>query len=146
LKTEENQKLNICKWCLSMFLKRRSFDNDVENFNLKHFYEKNTSFFNFDTSALEKGEDAKINVYHAKWREISTRFKERGNYTCEDCGWKPKIREYQRFIHTHHQNRDKTNNRRENLKVLCIKCHSQVDRFHRQIQEGEEYKKFIGLN
>jgi hypothetical protein len=145
LKIEENQKLNICKWCLSIFLKRRSSDYAVENFNLKHFYDRNTSFFDFDTSALEKGEDAKINVYSQRWREISTRFKKRGNYTCEDCGWKPTVREHQRFVHSHHQNRDKTNNRRDNLKILCINCHSQVDEFHTQINKSDDYRAFMEL-
>jgi len=146
LKTEENQKLNICKWCLSMFLNNSyASDNDVENFNLKRFYEKNESFFDFDTSKLEKGEEAKINVYSQRWREISTQFKTRKDYTCEECGWKPNDSYEKRFVHTHHQNRDKTNNTKENLKVLCIECHSNVDGYHTQIKSSENYKEFIEI-
>ena len=143
LEENENQELNICKNCLSKFIHRYASDYDVENFNLKDFHRQNSSFFDFDTSSLEKGEDATPNEYSRKWNEISTQIKIRKNYTCEECGWKPKDRYQQRFIHTHHQNGDKTNNRKENLRVLCIECHSNVDIYHTQIKASSNYKEFI---
>ena len=141
-----NQKLYVCKNCLSKFLhKKYSSDMDVRNFNLQDFHKQNSSFFDFDTSSLEKGEDAKPNVYSRKWNQISTQIKIRKNYTCEDCGWKSTDRYQQRFIHTHHQNGDKTNNRKENLRVLCIECHSNVDGYHSRIKSNDNYQEFINL-
>ena len=139
------QKINICKNCLGIYLHRYASDYDVENFNLKDFHKQNSSFFDFDTSSLEKGEDAKPNVYSIKWNEISTKMKIKRDYTCENCGWRDKNEYLQRFIHTHHQNGDKTDNGKDNLRVLCIECHSNVDIYHARIKSSDYYKEFSEL-
>ena len=145
LEENRNQELNVCKNCLGKFINRYASDYDVENFNLKDFHKQNNSFFDFDTSSLEKGENAIPNVYSNRWTQISTQLKRKRKYICEKCTWKPQNIYQQRFIHTHHQNGDKTNNKNENLKVLCIKCHSEVDKFHTQIKKQESYKEFMNL-
>lgn len=146
LETRENQKLNICKNCLSKFSGRNyTSDNDVAHFELKKFYKQNSNFFDFDTSSIEKGEDAKPNVYSPKWTQISNQIKTKYDYTCQGCGWRPNTVYKKRFIHTHHQNGDKRNNKEDNLKVLCIKCHSNVDKFHTQIKSSDAYKEFLKL-
>jgi len=143
LEERKHQKLNICKICLGQFLHHYPSDYNVKNFNLINFHEQNHIFFDFDTSELEKSADARPNVYSERWREISTQFKIRKDYTCEKCGWRPNNSYQKRFIHTHHQNGDKTNNIKENLKVLCIECHSGVDEYHTQIKFQPNYKDFI---
>lgn len=144
LKTVENQKLNICKYCLKKFLSLNYVsDSDVSNFNLKYFHKQNRSFFDFDTSSMEKGEYAKANIYSRKWTEISNQIKSKRDYTCEECGWRPQNSYEKRFIHTHHQNGDKTNNNDDNLKVLCIKCHSNIDIYHKRIKSTSNYKEFL---
>jgi len=145
LEKREHQKLNICKNCLGQFLNHYASDEDVENFNLKEFHKHNSGLFNFDTSKLEKGEDATANIYSQRWNEISTQIKIKRDYTCENCGWKPNNAYQKRFVHTHHQNGDKTNNGKDNLKVLCIECHSNVDRYHTQIKSQSNYIEFIEL-
>jgi len=143
LEKREHQKLNICKNCLGQFLNHYASDDDVENFNLKEFHKQNSSLFDFETSELEKGEDAKANIYSQRWNEISTQIKIKKDYTCESCGWKPRNTYQKRFVHTHHQNGDKTDNGQENLKVLCIECHSNIDGYHTQIKSQNNYKEFI---
>ena len=146
LETVENQKLNICKYCLKKFLSTNYVsDSDVENFNLKDFHKQNRGFFDFDTSSLEKGEYAKANVYDKKWTKISNQIKNKRDYTCEICGWRPRNHYEKRFIHTHHKNGDKTNNNSDNLKVLCIKCHSDIDIYHKRIKYTSNYKEFLSL-
>jgi hypothetical protein len=148
LKQEPNQKLNICKNCLKKFLKlnnRYPTDREVREFNLKELYTQKQNFFDFDVSSLEKGEYAKANVYVKNWNKISTKIKEKREYTCQDCGFRPKDSYQKRFIHTHHINGDKQNNFEDNLRVLCIKCHSQVDEFHTRIKSNKDYKEFIEI-
>ena len=147
LEERENQKLNICKNCLGQFLNLNTYpsNDDVENFNLKNFHQQNSSFFGFDTSKLEKGEESTHNAYSEQWKEISTQFKTKKNYTCEKCTWKANNHSQKKFIHTHHQNGDKTNNGKDNLKVLCIECHSNVDEYHLQIKSQSNYRDFIQL-
>jgi len=146
LETREDQKLNICKNCLKRFLGKNFVSNyDVAHFDLKTFHQQKNSFFDFDTSSMEKGEEAKPNVYSRKWTHISNQIKTKYDYTCQECGWRPKTVYQKRFIHTHHQNGDKQNNGENNLKVLCIKCHSEVDVYHTRIQSSQNYKEFITL-
>lgn len=142
----ENQKLNICKNCLKKFLQTTfASDTDVATFKLKKFHQENNSFFKFDTSSLEKGEDAKPNVYSQQWSSISTQIKEKYDYTCQECGWKSNSSYENKYIHTHHQNGDKQNNYHDNLKVLCIKCHANVDNYHTRIKSSPNYKEFLKL-
>jgi hypothetical protein len=143
IKKEENQKLNICKNCLRRFLGRYPTEIDVRNFNLKEFHKKKANFFDFDTSNMEKGEFATPNIYSENWNIISKKVKEKRNYTCENCGFTPSNNYEKRFIHTHHINGDKQNNLEDNLKVLCIKCHSDIDIYHKRIKVSSNYKEFI---
>jgi len=145
LKIDENQKLNICKNCLKKFLHIQSAsDNDVKNFNLKKFYNQTGSFFDdIDVSNLEKGEYARANVYSKLWDKISKQIKIKKDYTCEKCGYKPKDEYDKRFIHTHHKNGDKQNNHEDNLQVLCIKCHAEIDLFHKRLKASRNYIEFI---
>lgn len=138
----KNQKLAICKNCLKLAIGRNS-DYDVANFNLKDFRDKNISVFsdNIDFDDFEQGEDVQANVYPQNWNSISKQIKELKNYTCEICNWNPKTDKGKRFIHTHHQNGDKTKNTPENLKALCIDCHSKQP-YHSQIQNLADYKTF----
>lgn len=147
LETRENQKLNICKNCLKKFLQiNYANDYDVINFKLKKFYQQESSFFDFDTSTMEKGEYAKANVYTRNWTQISNQIKIKHDYSCEECGFKPNDTYQKRFIHTHHQNGDKQNNSEDNLKVLCIQCHAKVDIYHTRIKSFSDYKEFLTIH
>lgn len=68
--------------------------------------------------------------YTRDWREISRHFREQHKYTCEKCGVQVSALD-SGFMHVHHRNGDKLNNRASNLQCLCIKCHSEIDDTHR---------------
>lgn len=70
--------------------------------------------------------------YVRDWQKISEAKRELENYTCECCGFKAKTIFDRRFIHVHHIDGNKLNNRQENLKCLCIRCHANVDDHHRE--------------
>lgn len=44
--------------------------------------------------------------------------------SCNRCGWN----DYPAILHVHHRDRDKRNNKDENLEILCPTCH-EVDHF-----------------
>lgn len=144
--TNENQKIDICRPCLKKFLNQKYMPSieDAKNFKLETFHhENNNSFFDIDTSNMEQGEYAKSNIYSSIWDKISRQIKTNRNYTCEKCGYIPKSDNDKRYMHTHHENGDKRNNKEDNLQVLCIKCHSEVDSFHTRIKGSIDYKDFI---
>jgi len=154
IKEVENEKIPICKNCLKKYfnLIGKSYfsskaDIYVEKFNLENFDKKFGSFFTLnDFEDLKRADNNFIsNVYPANWKKISKKVRTAKNYTCEKCGFKAKNNYEKKFLHVHHINGDKTNNYQDNLKVLCIKCHSNVDDFHSQLKNTNDYKDFMKL-
>ena len=70
--------------------------------------------------------------YVKDWEQISLAYRTKKNFTCERCGIQIDDQFDRSFIHTHHRNGDKTDNRELNLECLCIKCHSEIDEVHEQ--------------
>lgn len=155
IKEVEDEKINICKKCLNKYFhlinryyNPQESDIYVKEFDLEEFDKKFGSFFNLkDYEGLKIGNsDFAPNVYTSNWNEIAKKLKELRNYTCEKCGFRPRNDYEKKFIHVHHINGDKTNNNQDNLKVLCIKCHANIDSFHSQIKATQNYKEFLFLN
>ena len=69
------------------------------------------------------------------WDSISKEYRQEQNYTCENCGFGGEMLESRKdreFIHTDHIVAwELANMRRNNLKCLCILCHSQKDEVHK---------------
>ncbi len=160
----ENEKLLICKHCLKMYVKlcRKngipiSGELSPEEFNLEEF-DRKFQFFNYSESSNKlllintrrisklriAGEHLYPNVYPPDWNRIAEEIKEKRGYTCEKCGFKPSNEKEKKFIHVHHINGDRNDNREENLRVLCIKCHSEEVQ-HQHIKKWKEYREFLKL-
>lgn len=114
--------LKICKKCSRNLRKK---------FNLK----LGINDFNDFVLALEESHKKQLITeptgYIINWKQVSYCYRYTKNFTCEICGYKANESNEQKFLHTHHVDRIKTNNKRNNLQCLCVKCHSEVDDFHR---------------
>jgi len=85
------------------------------------------SFVEFDYQSLPKeiqNKFEKRNRYVKEWHKISREYRKLKNWSCEECGWKPKTEYGKRFVHSHHINKNTEDNQERNLKSLCIECHS----------------------
>lgn len=60
--------------------------------------------------------------YPPNWPEIARRLKQEAGWRCEECGH-PHEPEAGYTLTVHHKNGDKANCTRENLAVLCQRCH-----------------------
>lgn len=69
--------------------------------------------------------------YTRDWDNISREYRESHSYTCEECGLKIDDLFDRQYIHVHHIDANKLNNRESNLKCLCLRCHSEVDEIHK---------------
>jgi hypothetical protein len=115
----ENQKLQLCLHCQNSI----TGVADTEDF--------------FNTLEAEKAQeivnvDVDIFGYTLDWEKISRAFKKKKDYTCESCGIKVENSYDKRFIHTHHKNGNKLNNKINNLQCLCVLCHANADEKHEQ--------------
>lgn len=70
--------------------------------------------------------------YTKDWDNISKTYREKHNYTCEKCGLHIEDDYDRQYMHVHHINGDKLNNKESNLKCLCLYCHAHVDDRHKK--------------
>jgi 5-methylcytosine-specific restriction endonuclease McrA len=115
-------KLELCSYCSTEILEEIE---DTEDF--------------FNTLDTEEKKETSLEVdifgYVRNWQRISKAYQKKMDYTCEECGIKIENRRDYRFLHTHHINGDKANNRESNLQCVCVLCHS-----HENIQHEENFK------
>jgi hypothetical protein len=122
---EENKlyRMNVCKNCLSKLADK--YPHEVlfhyGTYDLQSFIEKyntqHTKLPPHSPSSLPKNE------YPDNWSSISNNRREGVEYVCEDCG--KDFSNRKNNLHVHHIDGMKYNNSSNNLRVLCIHCHSE---------------------
>lgn len=135
--TEETvDNLPMCKNCQKKLGEEQDISSNefVELLkDVERYHNKNYALFNDDENKKKSNNvDVDIFGYTRDWEEISQRIREQHNFTCEQCGVHIEEMSDRYYIHVHHLNCNKVDNRPANLKCLCIRCHSCVDDRHRQ--------------
>ncbi len=121
---DENKlcKMDVCKNCLSKLSKQYITDNlfYYDKFQLKDFIQR----YNTQHSKIPPYRPASLpkNQYADNWSTISKEKRIANDYKCENCG--KDLSKRKRDLHVHHVDGMKYNNNDDNLRVLCIKCHS----------------------
>ena len=121
--------LPLCKYCLSILQAEQQFEYGSQMTSVE--FEEILKAAG-EASDTEEEPDTDLEGYTWKWQKISEAYRTKKNYTCEICGFIPENRMDRQFIHVHHKDGRKTNNRESNLQCLCIACHSNVNPTHQE--------------
>lgn len=78
-----------------------------------------------------KDSEKDIFGYVKNWEQISRTYREEHEFRCEKCGVQITNPFDKKYIHVHHLNGKKADNRKSNLQCLCIRCHANIDNAHR---------------
>lgn len=121
LREEEVDELPLCKYCLNKI-------SEYGRITSTEFVELLKQARG--TEEVPEVQEVDIFGYTRDWDDISRKYREKHDYTCERCGLKITDTYYRQFIHCHHKDKNKLNNRESNLECLCMRCHSEVDEYH----------------
>ncbi|OJU93117.1 MAG: hypothetical protein BGO19_14925 [Acinetobacter sp. 38-8] len=114
----------------------------VEHFNIADFFKVYPKSFH-----INKHQDnirTPLNIYSKDWRGISSSVREKSGWICEECHINLSAVEHHCFLHVHHKNGQKYNNDRENLEVLCIRCHANEPN-HQHLKSNKIYQDFMRI-
>lgn len=126
---KEINDLPLCKNCINL-LQGPKFKMVNGSKDFAKLIEKINNYANEQKHNEDKEKD--IFGYTKNWENISRAYRELKEYTCEKCGIQITNPFDYHFMHVHHINANKTDNRKDNLQCLCVACHANIDDIHRE--------------
>ncbi len=125
-------KMLVCKLCLShLHYKSYNYKNYQERDRICSEFSPEEFFERYDETKVSRPRHtdvtAPINEYSPRQQKFSRICRERAQWKCEECGTYLGDEEARKFLHAHHIDRDKSNNRAINLRALCVDCHDMQD-------------------
>jgi ribosomal protein L28 len=136
-------KMNVCKNCLKK-LQYQGYKNHLkdkkiyEKFNLKEFFTTYQTYF--EKEPTHDAETAPEDEYADFFDQIAYSLKDLNDWRCQECGIK--LKDDKEFLDAHHVNGIKSDNRPENLRCLCVKCHASQP-LHSHLKLTNRYKRFV---
>lgn len=143
-------KLSVCQNCLDkLSWDGFSLENTkekrygvVQSFTLRRFFERYPRAL-IPVLPKHTVDTAPINDYPLNWDDISNELRRQLGYRCQECEIHLSA-EFRRFLHVHHLNGLKYDTSPNNLRCLCIECHSK-SYGHSHMRSLPEYAEFRNL-
>ena len=146
---EAERRLYVCMNCLDRLnyngYRRRGYSEKKairDDFDLRAFFEKYDSQITREPTHTDI--TAPVNTYPPNWNQISHTYREKRNWKCEECGVNLAGDDSKGFLHVHHKNGLKYDNREQNLCALCIRCHAKMPQ-HQHMSSKRDYKEYMQI-
>ena len=111
-----------------------------ESFNLGDFFEEYGS--RITNPPPHTDITAPPNAYTSDWPDVSSRLREQANWRCSECRDYFGDENMKRFLDVHHKYGLKYDNREQNLQVLCILCHAEIDE---RLKNSPRYAEYVQI-
>lgn len=147
---EKTLSLKVCQNCLdglhykgfSSTLRRVEKKKHVEEFRLEEFFAKYPVSLHKINPTFD-AVTAPLNAYTDDFPEISLKIKNERNWTCDLCRTYFLTKENREALHAHHVDGNKSNNARDNIRLLCLRCHAEQPD-HAHMKNLPQYKQYVG--
>ena len=140
----KDQKLNVCKNCLSKIWDDGGLYINMDSFLPSSFFENVNVSQWLPDCGYEPAIFANFIGYPNDFKAISKRVREKRKYRCEQCGISLIDDTLQEFLHCHHKDRNPGNSKISNLLCLCIRCHAEQP-MHGHMKNLPDYQKFLPI-
>ena len=135
----EYDSLTLCHYCKNEYNDIYSDNVSVNSFSIKSYLDAPIQHIQpYITNELDMATIP--SSYADNWSDISKKRKEYYKWICQECFYD--LNNFKKYLHTHHINADISNNKHENLIVLCIVCHAEQFQ-HGHIKQSPEYNEFL---
>jgi hypothetical protein len=142
--------LKVCKVCLeNLYYKgyrkgTRRRDKEIYNtFALQEYFAAYPKS-QITSLPLHTDHTAPLNEYGNGFHEASQLYRADNGWRCENCRIDLSLPSHHKYLHTHHLNAQKHDDRRENHKALCIRCHAE-EPMHVHLKNSPDYREFIRI-
>jgi hypothetical protein len=145
-----HEKLDVCRNCLTNlnwnnYCEEKPLRNQiVAEFSIAKFFEAFPKSL-MSVKPTYDADNAPLNDYTTGWNKISKEAKIKAGYRCTNNSCGVSLTEnHSQYLHVHHIDGQKSNNKKYNLKVLCVRCHAN-EPSHGHMKSGQDYQKFIAM-
>jgi hypothetical protein len=147
----EVYELRVCRDCLGFLSYKGYSPADYKRHQTHSAFSLSEYFILYPKSLVHAlpphiDDTAPLNDYTTGFREASIRYRSEHGWTCENakCGVDLSGAAHRRYLHTHHVNAQKNDDRSENHKALCIRCHAEQP-MHAHLRNSRAYREFIKI-